>query len=445
MSHRHLDTHSQEVFWVDSGSGGDVSNAGTFPKPFATLDYAIGRCTASQGDIIYVKEGHSEALGSADQIDADVAGISIIGLGNGDNRPLFDFTHADGSFTVGADDILIENLRFHANVTGVTQAIECEAGADDVTIRGCHFDVESANTDEFLDCIFHAGSTGNNWLVEDNVIDMALGGAQSGINLNTDLITVTIRNNVIRGDYAVANIEGSTTLSENVLIEKNTLIQGEGGAIGILPVINLVTSTDGVIRNNKFVTQGTVAGGFMGPGGACVSDTTMYFGNTLSSVVEGQAVAYPAPTAGVGIAHPGLLDVKLAVKAAATDETDNLFDVALGSVVIHALFGIVDTDADSASTIALDFVGTVAADNFSIATVSGALTAANSQDMIYINGADNVVTLDASPIETRNHEAFICPIGVITSTGSGTAGGLIIDWFCYYSTLDKEATLAASA
>ena len=444
MSHKHLDTHSQEVFWVDSGSGGNVSNAGTFPKPFATLDYAIGRCTASQGDIIYVKEGHSEALGSADQIDADVAGISIIGLGNGDNRPLFDFTHADGSFTVGADDILIENLRFHANVTGVTQAIECEAGADDITIRGCHFDVESANTDEFLDCIFHAGSTGNNWLVEDNVIDMALGGAQSGINLNTDLITVTIRNNVIRGDYAVANIEASTTASQNVLVEKNTLIQGEGGAIGILPVINFITATDGVIRNNHFVTQGTVAGGLMGPTGACSSDTTMYFGNTLSSVVEGADYAYPQPTASAGVAHPGLLDVKLAVKDAATDETDTLFDILLGSVVVHALFGSVSVDGDSASTIALDFVGTVAADNFSIATVSAALTAANSQDLIFINGADNVVTLDAATAVTSNHEPFVCPIGSIQSTGSGTSGGLAITWFCYYSSLDKAATLIAN-
>src|SRR5512139_4050842 len=56
--------------------------------PFKTIDYAIGQCTASNGDIIYVMPGHTEDIIAAGSITVDVAGVSIVGLGNGTNRPL---------------------------------------------------------------------------------------------------------------------------------------------------------------------------------------------------------------------------------------------------------------------------------------------------------------------------------------------------------------------
>src|SRR5574341_1596957 len=76
------------VYWVYNGTvlptnhkNGSDGNNGTFSAPFATLDYAIGRCTANRGDIIVVKEGHAENVTTANGIDLDVAGITVIGLG----------------------------------------------------------------------------------------------------------------------------------------------------------------------------------------------------------------------------------------------------------------------------------------------------------------------------------------------------------------------------
>ena len=50
-----------KTFWVnnstvlpDSGIAGSDSNPGTYLKPFSTLDYAVGRCTAGRGDVIYI-------------------------------------------------------------------------------------------------------------------------------------------------------------------------------------------------------------------------------------------------------------------------------------------------------------------------------------------------------------------------------------------------------
>jgi len=50
--------YSGQVFWVNNSSvlppngiAGSNGNKGTYLQPFATLDYAVGRCTAGRGDI----------------------------------------------------------------------------------------------------------------------------------------------------------------------------------------------------------------------------------------------------------------------------------------------------------------------------------------------------------------------------------------------------------
>ena len=73
------------VFFVDSNTGSNGNSGADKDHPFADIDYAIGRCTASKGDIIFVMPGHSET--AATQITCDVAGVSIIGLGRGGNNP----------------------------------------------------------------------------------------------------------------------------------------------------------------------------------------------------------------------------------------------------------------------------------------------------------------------------------------------------------------------
>ena len=87
-------THPGKIFWVNNsgviaegGIGGSDTNNGTYQKPFSTIDYAIGKCTASRGDIIMVMPGHSETITSDGGIACDVAGVAIIGLGSGSLRP----------------------------------------------------------------------------------------------------------------------------------------------------------------------------------------------------------------------------------------------------------------------------------------------------------------------------------------------------------------------
>ena len=83
---------SGNVFFVDNSAPAaqraDTAGYGKHPdKPFSTIDFAVGQCTATQGDAIFVLPGHSETLTAAAGIDLDVAGISVVGLGRGTARP----------------------------------------------------------------------------------------------------------------------------------------------------------------------------------------------------------------------------------------------------------------------------------------------------------------------------------------------------------------------
>lgn len=126
------------VFFVDSGAGSDTGTYGrNADQPFATLDYAIDATTASNGDVIIVMPGHAETAPATTGMVVDKIGVSIVGLGNGDNRPTIT-AHASAidCFNITADDVLIKNIK-------VVGAASCTAlvniGAADLTVEDCHF------------------------------------------------------------------------------------------------------------------------------------------------------------------------------------------------------------------------------------------------------------------------------------------------------------------
>lgn len=131
-----------QTFFVHSGTGSD-GNEGTFNSPFATLDYAIGRCTASSGYIIVCKQGHAETLTAA--VTFDVAGVTVIGLGVGRNRPAFtaNFSSAGDTFTVTAANVSIANLRLVAS--SASQNAQVNVAAADFAMTNCVIEQGASN------------------------------------------------------------------------------------------------------------------------------------------------------------------------------------------------------------------------------------------------------------------------------------------------------------
>jgi hypothetical protein len=246
-------------FWVNSttvlaegGVGSSNGNKGTYQAPFATIDYAIGQCTAGRGDKIYVMPGHVETIGAAAAVDLDVDGVQIIGLGRGADQARFDFTATAGTVEVNADNCSIVNMNFHANVSAVVIGLSILTLATDTLVSGCSFDVETTTTDEFLISV-NLGVGCDRTVIENCSMDMGLGGAAAGIKLVGASDHVQIIGNECQGDYSLAIISGITTLSTNVLIKDNLLLQGTTGGLNAVAVIVLLTATTGIIRDNYIV------------------------------------------------------------------------------------------------------------------------------------------------------------------------------------------------
>lgn len=278
-----------KVFYVNGSSvlpqdgvSGSDSNDGTYLRPFATVDYAVGKCTANRGDIIFVMPGHTETIIAASAVDFDVAGISIVGLGKGTKMAEIEFNHADATIAVGADDVLIENMRFNASITVVAKGIAVENGVANCVIRNCVFDVDAAGTDEFVAAI-HFANDNTSCVVEGCTIDMGIAGALAGIHMDADTAKIRICDNIIRGDFSTANIVGDTTLSTNVLIQGNLLENGIGGDLNAQPCIELLTGTTGTIADNYIVCN------LATKAASVVADTCLLFENYYNEDISGAA------------------------------------------------------------------------------------------------------------------------------------------------------------
>lgn len=145
-------THPGKTFWVSNAAAaaltghraGSDGNRGTFEAPFATLDYAIGQCTAGRGDIIFIKPGHAENVSSATAILADVAGVAIVGLGIGTARPTFTFdTATTAKIPVSAANVTFSNIVFVANFADIATFFLLTT-AQGFTVDRCEFRDTSA-------------------------------------------------------------------------------------------------------------------------------------------------------------------------------------------------------------------------------------------------------------------------------------------------------------
>jgi hypothetical protein len=124
---------SGNIWFVHSGTGTDGDGYGQNPDaPFLTLDYAVGKCTANNGDHIFLMPGHAEDVIAAGTITCDVAGVTIIGLGTGADRPTLTFKTDNGaSVLITAASVKIRNIVGVAGKDGLTnpfhvQAADCE-------------------------------------------------------------------------------------------------------------------------------------------------------------------------------------------------------------------------------------------------------------------------------------------------------------------------------
>lgn len=272
------------VFYVSSVTGSS-SNSGLSPDyPLATIEQALAKCTAGAMDQIIVSATHAETLGSAGTISFDVAGVSVIGLGCGFYCPKITYSATDATITVDADGVLLSGLRFNAATSGVSYGLQVSDGVDATRLLGNIFDTTTTGTDEFSRAI-RVINNNVGTIIQDNLVDMGLGGAIAGIMLDADTDKTVIEGNRVIGDYSTANINGDTTLSTNLLIRKNLLSNGIGGDLGSEPCIELLTGTTGWIEYNSIYCN------LATKSASIVADTMLLHENYYNEDISGAATS----------------------------------------------------------------------------------------------------------------------------------------------------------
>lgn len=191
------------VFFVDSNGGGSTTSGGLTPESaFTTLNAAIGACTASKGDTICVMPGHVETITGAAGVLVNKAGVRIVGLGTGRNRPRINYTTAIGaSFDITADNVSVENIYFTPQGFDAITATMNISGAN-VSIRNCEFDLAGATNQAVLGILTASGA--NRLLVEDCFFHgTADAGTATAIRVAAG-DDVVIRDNIFHGAYTTS-------------------------------------------------------------------------------------------------------------------------------------------------------------------------------------------------------------------------------------------------
>lgn len=243
-----------KVFYVDSGVGSDTYD-GTKPEwAKATGNGAVALCEDNRGDTIYFLQGHNEALTSADGFDIDVAGVTVIGIGNGSLKPTFDYDNAAGEIVIGAANVTIKNIRCRVSANATIKAIDIETAGNYATISGCDFGWAETATDEFASAIIVAA---NDVTVENCVFRGGGQAAVSAISVPAAQDNLMIRGNLIHGDYSTACISAVGVITESMIIG-NIIFNGTMGGDGELntePAIEVADTSSGFVADNRIVSD----------------------------------------------------------------------------------------------------------------------------------------------------------------------------------------------
>ena len=279
-----------KVFHVDSGAdAADNDNAATNPaQPAATLDGAIGKCTANNGDVILVAPGHAETISAAAAITFDVAGVTVIGMGVGGSRPTITLdTAATTDIDVTAADVQIHNMIFSMNYADIAGVFDLSAAG--FVLNKCRF-VDTATSMNFVELIVctttnnecdrleftnnyvDSPDTGNDGIVQiggdldglvfsDNYIQLGVADGESVIQVATgkDLTSCQIVGNYIyRLNTAGDLIVDSDTTANTGIIAHNRVGHSDTGS-------EVLIDADGVRQFDNLGTATNTASGYVLP------------------------------------------------------------------------------------------------------------------------------------------------------------------------------------
>ena len=258
-----LSAYPGNVFWVNS-AGANIGAKGTFSAPYATVATALAQCVSNNGDIIVCKPQHAETISDATSFALNVAGVALIGLGTGSNRPTFTFSTANtATIGVSVDNVTIQNCRFHANFLSIAAAFTLTT-AKNLTIQNCSF-VDTSSVLNFLNIVKSTGAanTVDGLAFQQNFVkNLGVTSNNTTILSANDIDKLWIMDNYIKfavqNDVAIACIITAGVVT-NALITGNQMYRPNTSTNGG-SIINVGgTTSTGIVANNFVQTLDTSA------------------------------------------------------------------------------------------------------------------------------------------------------------------------------------------
>ena len=230
------------VTYAGDDAPNDASGYGESPwKPFATIDYAVGKCTAN--DEIHVLEGHAETLTDTNLITMDVAGVSLIGHGRWTNKPTLTMSATASGINTSAKNLVIHNIRFVSSVNSLLNFIEAAEG--ELIVEDCDFVTGSA-TEAVCFIDLGGATTFDNFIIRNCTFLQPSDPEGTGAAVNTggvyivDSENILIENCKFRGQFETGIVHNKTTACKGLVI-KNCELSNE-----LTVPLLLVTTAEGV-------------------------------------------------------------------------------------------------------------------------------------------------------------------------------------------------------
>ena len=240
--------HPGAIFFVSSGHGyaSDAAGFGKSPdSPVATIDYAVSLCNSAAGDVIYVMPGHTETVDGAGALALDVAGIHVIGIGEGTIQPILDMTDDAATIAIDAANVTLEG--FNIQMSSDDVAVVIDVNADDFTVRKCRF-TQSAVDNAGTICVQDAAAGGSDRItIEDCHAIMYDATNTHFVNFGGTGTGHIVRRNVLIGDWGTIAVGGAgvityVSIHDNYI--SNQAVTDDAG-------INISDTSPGIVANNR--------------------------------------------------------------------------------------------------------------------------------------------------------------------------------------------------
>jgi len=232
-------------------------------RVYSTIQAAVNACD-SRGDVVWVSPYHTENFTRADSWN--VAGVQVIGGGEGDARPALVYNDSGATVNLAASGIRVSNLMFMASTDSIGIALDLDTGFFGIKVDNCIFNTDAA-TDNFKTMVRVASKESvienNQFLAQDTV------GAAFALKIVFgEPDNLVFRNNYIYGQFdsgadtvsaspapiGVDTADTSDTNLSGLVIQNNTVINTDTASSLLMRLAGGTLFLRGLARDNYFVS-----------------------------------------------------------------------------------------------------------------------------------------------------------------------------------------------